>query len=114
MGKASASKNGFAPAERSELRFLIGKCLPVGCFRIDDLAQCPLTVHHHTAIVDVLTEIASFLRILIEIEKLRRHADIVDVFKTTFADHEGAGSGANRMILAHHRAAWCGAANNVE
>ena len=78
-------------ARRLEALRLIGKCLTVRRLRIDDPPQGGFAILHHAAVVRLAREVVRFLRIGIEIEQLRPHADVIDELELTLADHEGAG-----------------------
>ena len=53
------------------------------------------------AITGVLAQVPRLVGIGLQIEQLRRHADVVHVLEFAFADHEGAGGGAGGVIFAH-------------
>ena len=71
------------------------------------MAQRALAVGKKAAIVGIGREVARLLRIGREIEALRRHADIIYVFKRPLADQKGAGRRTRSMALGQHCAAGC-------
>ena len=66
------------------------------------------------AIARLARQIAGLLRVGVEIEQLRRHAGVIDVFERALADHEGAGRRAGGVVFAEDRAPRRRAARDVE
>jgi hypothetical protein len=52
--KSSSPENGLSPTKGSEARFLIGKCLTIRCFRIDNSPKRRFTVFYQVMIVWIL------------------------------------------------------------
>jgi len=89
VSEGATGEDRFASAKLGDLGRLIGAGLAVGRLRNYHLAQRRLRFHYDAAIGRVLTVITRLPRIGSEVEKLRRHADVVHVLEGPEADHEG-------------------------
>src|SRR5690242_5470863 len=103
MAKAAAREDRLAPAKSVDAGPLIGLGERIGGIGIDDPPQLRLAIGGEPAIPRLLRQIAGFLWIAVEIEELRRHAGVIDVFEPPLPDHKGAGRGAGGVVFGEDR-----------
>src|SRR5262245_16313595 len=100
MAEAAPGEDGLPTTELADPGGLIGARLGVHLFRVDDLAERRFAIGEHWSVVGLLAEVVALRGIGLQIEELRRHADVVDELEFAVADHENAGGGPGGVILA--------------
>src|SRR6059058_5934956 len=89
MPEPATREDRLAPAKGVDAGALIGLGERIGGIGIDDPPQLCLAILGEPAIAGLLRQIAGFLWVAVEVEQLRHHAGVIDVFEPPLADHKG-------------------------
>ena len=114
MPKPATREDRLAPAKGVDAGPLIGLGERIGGIGINDPPQLRLAIGGEPAIAGLLRQITGFLRVAVEIEQLRPHAGVIDVFEPPLADHKGAGRRAGGMVFRQHRPPRRNTARDIE
>src|SRR6185437_2391583 len=114
IAEGATREDRLAAAELRDASRLVRARATIDRFRIDDPPQLRETVANQTGVAGIGREIVALLRVAIEVEQHRRHADVVDELERAVANHERPGRAAGCVVLAQHGSARRGAARKLE